>query len=75
MILTEEYRSGHNELHSKCSHPQGCMGSNPISSAMILIRSLFVKQAKMSNKGLVYTKFNEVLIIYHTKRQTIYSKR
>jgi hypothetical protein len=29
----EEYRSGHNEPHSKCGVPQGTVGSNPTSSA------------------------------------------
>ena len=32
--FTEEYRSGCNELHSKCSCPQGHVGSNPTSSAI-----------------------------------------
>lgn len=30
----EAYRSGHNELHSKCSSPQGLVGSNPTASAI-----------------------------------------
>ena len=30
----ESYRSGHNELHSKCSCPQGHVGSNPTLSAI-----------------------------------------
>ena len=32
-IDLEEYRSGHNEPHSKCGVPQGTVGSNPTSSA------------------------------------------
>ena len=30
----ERYRSGHNELHSKCSVPFGTVGSNPTLSAI-----------------------------------------
>ena len=33
IYYTEAYRSGHNELHSKCSSPQGLVGSNPTASA------------------------------------------
>ena len=32
-MCTEEYRSGHNEPHSKCGVPYGTVGSNPTSSA------------------------------------------
>lgn len=31
----EAYRSGHNELDSKSSCPQGHVGSNPTASAML----------------------------------------
>lgn len=34
IYYTEAYRSGHNELHSKCSCPKGHVGSNPTLSAM-----------------------------------------
>ena len=40
----EEYRRGCNELHSKCSRPQGRVGSNPTSSAIVeMWRSLVAR--------------------------------
>ena len=36
----EAYRSGCNELHSKCSCPQGHVGSNPTASAIKALRTL-----------------------------------
>ena len=40
----ERYRSGHNELHSKCSVPPGTVGSNPTLSAIrpLLPRGFFI---------------------------------
>ena len=39
----ERYRSGHNELHSKCSVPPGTVGSNPTLSAITLIENQWLR--------------------------------
>ena len=48
----EAYRSGRNELHSKCSCPKGHVGSNPTASAKLRLmkvrRSLFLSFSRHS---------------------------
>ena len=39
-LCMEAYRSGCNELHSKCSCPQGHVGSNPTASAIKALKTL-----------------------------------
>ncbi len=44
-VVKEAYRSGYNELHSKCSDPKGSVGSNPTASAISTNISCFQGEA------------------------------
>ena len=53
---TEEYRSGHNEPHSKCGDGQPSVGSNPTSSAKIAI-SLVIAALTKAHENTIHDSY------------------
>ena len=76
-LYMEAYRSGCNELHSKCSCPQGHVGSNPTASAIKALKTLCFRGFFFCSGSIYFGENNSNgalgaplcgarLILYHT---------